>query len=100
MPSLAWLGSRIRSTIFSPHSVGNVFTRKSMALVLDSFILIRPSWGTRRSEISSCAIIFTRAEILGASLMDGQEISFRTPSVRYRTRRSEEHTSELQSRPH
>ena len=56
-----------------------------MALVLDSFILIRPSWGTRRSDISSCAMIFIRAEILGASLMEGRDISFKMPSVLYRT---------------
>ncbi len=53
-----------------------------MALVLDSFILMRPSWGTRRSEMSSCAMILTRAEIFGASLMEGRETSFSMPSVR------------------
>ena len=37
MPSVALLGSRIRAQIFSPYSVGQVLTRKSMALFFDSF---------------------------------------------------------------
>ncbi len=36
MPSIACEESRIRSTIFSPNSVGQVLTRKSMARVFDS----------------------------------------------------------------
>ena len=64
MPIFALDGSRIRNTTFSPHKVGKVFTRKSMALLLESFILMRPSCGTRRSEISICDITFNRAAIL------------------------------------
>ena len=52
MPSLALDGSRIRMTIFSPNSVGNVLTRKSIAL-LPNFNFMRPSCGTRFSAISS-----------------------------------------------
>ena len=45
MPSIALDGSRIRATIFSPNSVGQVLTRKSIARFLEMRILMRPSCG-------------------------------------------------------
>ena len=86
MPSIAEDGSRIRITIFSPNSVGQVLTRKSMARVFDSFILMRPSCGTRRSAMSSRDMTLRRAAILPASCTGGCAISFSTPSMRKRTR--------------
>ncbi|MNY79308.1 hypothetical protein D3C86_2198880 [compost metagenome] len=67
MPIWALEGSRIRITIFSPHRVGQVLTRKSMALLAETLSLIRPSCGLRRSEISMEAITFRRAEMRLAS---------------------------------
>ncbi|MDT4885047.1 hypothetical protein FQZ97_1212460 [compost metagenome] len=67
MPIWALDGSRIRITTFSPHRVGRVLTRKSMDLLLDRRILIRPSWGLRRSEMSRLAITFRRAAMRLAS---------------------------------
>ena len=61
---LALEESRIRSTIFSPNRVGQVLTRKSIALFLEMRILIRPSWGIRRSAVSIRDITLTRAESL------------------------------------
>ncbi len=52
--------SSSRMTIFSPKSVGQTLTRKSISLPPPSLILMRPSCGSRRSEMSSCAMIFTR----------------------------------------
>ena len=86
MPSVACEESRIRSTIFSPNSVGQVLTRKSMERVLDSRILMRPSCGTRRSAMSRRDMTFRRALILPASCTGGWAISFRMPSMRRRTR--------------
>jgi hypothetical protein len=43
----------MRMQIFSPKSVGSVETRKSIALVLDRISRMRPSCGTRFSEMSS-----------------------------------------------
>ena len=77
----------MRSTIFSPNRVGQVFTRKSMARFLDRCILMRPSWGTRRSAMSMRLITFRRAAILGASAMGGWATSCSTPSWRKRTRK-------------
>jgi len=71
MPNMALDGSRMRSTIFSPNSVGHVLTRKSMARVFDSFILMRPSWGTRRSAMSMRDMTFRRAASLIASCTGG-----------------------------
>ena len=82
----AVLGSSIRSTSFSPNRTGSVLTRKSMDLVLDIFSLMRPSCGTRLSEISILDITFNRAEILGARLIGGLAISCSTPSVLNLTR--------------
>ena len=68
MPSLAAEPSRIRSTTFSPNSVGQVLTRKSIDLVLDRLSLMRPSCGTRRSAMSSRAMTFRREEMRGVQL--------------------------------
>ena len=51
--------SRIRITIFSPNSVGSDETRNSTVLLF-ILILMRPSCGTRRSEISRSLMILTR----------------------------------------
>jgi len=82
MPSMADDGSRIRITIFSPNSVGQVLTRKSMERVFEIFILMRPSCGTRRSAMSRRDMTLTRAEIFMASCTGGEAISFRMPSTR------------------
>ncbi|MNY83441.1 hypothetical protein D3C86_2262100 [compost metagenome] len=63
-----------------------MLTRKSIDLLFEMRILIRPSCGLRRSEISSAAITFSRAEIRGANWIGGRAISCRMPSVRKRTR--------------
>ena len=46
--------------IFSPKSVGRVETRKSIALVFESTIFMRPSCGTRFSEMSIREITLMR----------------------------------------
>ena len=71
MPILADEPSRIRSTIFSPNSVGSVLTRKSIARVLDRLSLMRPSCGTRFSAMSSCAITLMREEMRLAIFIGG-----------------------------
>ncbi len=71
MPSIALEGSRIRVTTFSPNSVGQVLTRKSMARFFDRRILMRPSCGTRRSAISSRDMTLRRATILTANCTGG-----------------------------
>ncbi len=86
MPSMALLGSRIRHTIFSPKSVGQVLTRKSMARFFDRRILMRPSCGTRRSAMSRRDMTFRRAAIFTASCTGGIATSFSTPSRRVRMR--------------
>ncbi|MNN23634.1 hypothetical protein D3C81_1370390 [compost metagenome] len=63
-----------------------VLTRKSMDLLFDTRILIRPSCGLRRSEISSPAMTFRRAEMRLANWMGGLATSCSMPSVRKRTR--------------
>ena len=69
-------------TIFSPCSVGKVLTRKSIALVLDSTNFIRPSCGTRFSEMSSREMTLMRDAIFSRSTSGGWVISRSTPSVR------------------
>ena len=86
MPSWALEGSRIRSTTFSPHRVGQVLTRKSMALLAETFSLIRPSCGFRRSEMSMADMTFRRAAMRVPNWTGGRETSCSTPSVRKRTR--------------
>ena len=54
MPSVApATGRGSACTIFSPNSVGSVDTRKSIARFFDSTSFMRPSCGTRFSEMSS-----------------------------------------------
>ena len=73
--------SRIRSTTFSPNSVGSTLTRKSMTF-LPTFSLIRPSCGTRRSAMFSEAMILKR-EISAARIFRGGFItSASAPSMR------------------
>ncbi len=79
-------GSRIRITIFSPNSVGQVLTRKSIARFFEIFILMRPSCGTRRSAMSSRDMTLRRAASLIASCTGGVATSFSTPSRRKRIR--------------
>ncbi len=86
MPSIALDGSRIRITIFSPNSVGQVLTRKSIARFFEIFILMRPSCGTRRSAMSSRDMTFSRAASLIPSCTGGEANSFSTPSSRSRMR--------------
>ncbi len=73
--------SRIRSTIFSPNSTGNVETRKSITRE-PILSLMRPSCGTRRSAMLSCAMIFTR-DVSAARIFTGGFItSCSAPSTR------------------
>ncbi len=73
--------SRIRSTIFSPNNTGSVDTRKSMTRV-PIFSLMRPSCGTRRSAMLSCAMIFTRDVSAARILIGGFMTSCSAPSTR------------------
>src|SRR5664280_743897 len=74
-------------TIFSPHTVGSVATRRSIFLPL-VFTDIRPSCGTRRSAMSMSDMILSR-ETTPAWILFGERItSCRTPSIRKRTRMS------------
>ena len=82
MPSLMPDESRIRITIFSPKSVGSVLTRKSIAFVFDSTIFIRPSCGTRFSEMSSLEITLIRDASLSLITSGGCATSIRMPSSR------------------
>ena len=86
MPSLAAEASSTRSTIFSPNRVGQVLTRKSIALVLEMLSLMRPSCGTRRSAMSRPAITFRREAMRALSFCGGLATGRRMPSVRRRTR--------------
>ncbi|MCY1300454.1 hypothetical protein D9M69_567220 [compost metagenome] len=111
MSSLSLDDSRIRITIFSPNSVGSVETRKSTAfstvslaslslgsfaslLSLLSFVslgsaissFMRPSCGTRFSEISSRDSTLMRVAILSRISSGGLATSCSTPSTRKRIR--------------
>ena len=79
--------SRIRSTTFSPNSVGSTLTRKSMTF-LPTFSLMRPSCGTRRSAMFSDAMILNREIRAERILRGGFMTSANAPSIRYRTRNS------------
>ena len=73
-----------RSTAFSPKCVGKVETRKSTPR-FSSVTRMRPSWGTRRSAMSSLARIFSR-ETNGPCSHLGTCINSRSrPSTRVRT---------------
>ena len=74
--------SRIRITIFSPKSVGSVLTRKSIAFDFDSTIFIRPSCGTRFSEMSSLEITLIRDASLSLITSGGCATSISMPSSR------------------
>ncbi|OPZ03962.1 MAG: hypothetical protein BWZ09_02124 [Alphaproteobacteria bacterium ADurb.BinA305] len=76
----------MRITIFSPCSVGSVETRKSIALLRDNTSFMRPSCGTRFSEMSRREITLMRAAILSLSTSGGWAMSRRMPSVRTRMR--------------
>ena len=74
--------SRIRSTIFSPYSVGQVLTRKSIERLRDSTILMRPSCGTRRSAMFMRAMTLRRAVSRAEMLIGGDATSCSMPSWR------------------
>ena len=82
MPSFADDGSRIRITIFSPNSVGNVETRKSIVRCADNTSLIRPSCGIRFSEMSSFEITLIRDASVSLISSGGFETSRSSPSIR------------------
>ena len=86
MPSLALLPSRIRITIFSPYSVGRVETRKSITRSALIFSFIRPSCGTRFSEMSMREITLMREASFSLMATGGEAISRSSPSMRKRTR--------------
>ena len=73
--------SRIRSTTFSPNSVGSTDTRKSITF-LPTFSLIRPSCGTRRSAMLSDAMILKREMSAARILRGGFITSISAPSIR------------------
>jgi hypothetical protein len=64
--------SRIRITTFSPKIVGRLETRRSMVRPRIRS-LMRPSCGTRRSAMSSSAMIFSR-EMMAAFIRNGGDI--------------------------
>ena len=87
MSSCRFVLSRRRMTIFSPNSVGRTETRKSISRLLPILSLMRPSCGSRRSAMSSDAMILRREVIALRSLSGGRISSWRMPSMRNRTRR-------------
>ena len=86
MPNLALLGSNIRMTIFSPNKVGKVLTRKSMTLSGPTFNFMRPSCGTRFSDISIREMTLIREASLSLIATGGDAISRNSPSILKRTR--------------
>ncbi len=78
-------GSRIRITTPSPKREGSVDTLKSTTLFLPILSLIRPSWGTLLSEISSPDIILI-LEIKAFLMVRGRFIDLNSePSTLYLT---------------
>jgi hypothetical protein len=73
--------SRIRSTIFSPNSVGSVLTRKSITR-FPMRSLMRPSCGRRRSAMFRSERILKREISAARILIGGFMISSSTPSTR------------------
>ena len=69
-------------TIFSPYSVGRVLTRKSMARLFDSTSFMRPSCGTRFSEMSRRDSTLMRDATLSLIAIGGCATSDRMPSRR------------------
>jgi len=79
--------SRMRMTTDSPWTVGRVTTRMSTARP-STAIPTRPSWASRRSEMSSSAMILAR-ETMPPTIRRGTvAVEARTPSTRKRTRSS------------
>ena len=77
MSSMSFDLSSSRMTIFSPHRVGSTDTRKSRSRLRSStfiLILMRPSWGSRFSAMSSFAMILTR-EMSGSRSFRGSAIT-------------------------
>ena len=75
--------SRRRITTFSPYTVGKVATRMSMGLP-PTIRPMRPSCGTRRSAMSSSAMIFRRLMTPACMRRGTDMISCSTPSTRKR----------------
>ena len=76
--------SRMRMTIFSPHTVGNVATRRS--IWRPSWVTeMRPSWGRRRSAMSMADMILSREMTPSWMPRSARCISWSTPSMRNRT---------------
>ena len=73
--------SKIRITMLSPWFVGRHDTRKSISLV-PTFDWMRPSCGTRCSEMTMPAWIFKRAMTGACSRFGGDFISCNIPSMR------------------
>jgi len=73
-------------TIFSPNRVGRVLTRKSMARVLEITSFMRPSCGTRFSEISSLEMTLMREASFSLIDSGGCVTSRKMPSTRKRIR--------------
>ncbi|MNZ82392.1 hypothetical protein D3C78_1010890 [compost metagenome] len=86
MPILALSGSRIRITIFSPNRVGRVLTRKSITRLGPTLSFMRPSCGTRFSEMSRREMTLMREASLSLMATGGEAISRNSPSMRKRTR--------------
>ncbi len=73
--------SRIRMTTFSPLTVGRVATRRSTGRP-SIVVLIRPSWGIRRSAMLMSAMTLSRL-IMPFWMFRGERItSWSTPSIR------------------
>ena len=82
--SLLSLLSKRRSTARSPWALGRVLTRTSTARV-PMRSEMRPSWGRRRSAISSSAMILRREISAACSARLGCTTSRKLPSTRKRT---------------
>ena len=91
MSSCSFDLSSSRMTTFSPNCVGTDETRRSRSRERSSTrsrILMRPSWGSRFSEMSSFAMILRR-EMSGSRVRIGSAMMLcRMPSTRNRTRNS------------
>ena len=66
--------SRMRSTAFSPATIGSVETRRS-SLRPCTIARMRPSWGTRRSAMSRFAMILMRLRIAAFIDAGGDSVS-------------------------
>ena len=78
----AWFdSSKIRMTTFSPSAIGNVETRSAYCFP-ETFILNRPSCGTRRSSIFRLERILMRLTKAPWTFRGNLLTSFKTPSIR------------------